>query len=138
MPARISSRPRVWTWRGLVTFYTVFVIDLASRRVHIVGSTPHPDERFMQQVVRTLTAAPDGLLGPHHVLICDEVYCEEEACFIKPHRIDASRRTTRRIVASKQVPSNHRIGDPTLRFLPDSRRTISELVTDWKTVKSHD
>lgn len=29
----------VWTWRGLVTFYTVFVIDLASRRVQIVGST---------------------------------------------------------------------------------------------------
>ena len=27
----------VWTWRGLVTFYTVFVIDLASRRVHIVA-----------------------------------------------------------------------------------------------------
>src|SRR4029077_18843695 len=23
----------VWTWRGLVTYYTVFVIDLASRRV---------------------------------------------------------------------------------------------------------
>src|SRR5947209_2722075 len=32
----------VWTWRGLVTYYTVFVIDLASRRMHIVGSTPHP------------------------------------------------------------------------------------------------
>ena len=54
----------VWTWRGLVTFYTVFVIDLASRRVPIVGSTPHPDERFMQQVVRTLTAADDGRLRP--------------------------------------------------------------------------
>jgi putative transposase len=27
----------VWTWRELVTFYTVFVIDLASRRVQIVG-----------------------------------------------------------------------------------------------------
>ena len=27
----------VWTWRGLVTYYTVFVIDLASRRVEIVG-----------------------------------------------------------------------------------------------------
>ena len=38
----------VWTWRGLVTYYTVFVIDLASRRVHIVGSTPHPDDRFMR------------------------------------------------------------------------------------------
>ena len=40
----------VWTWRGLVTYYTVFVIDLASRRVQIVGSTPHPDELFMRQV----------------------------------------------------------------------------------------
>jgi len=51
----------VWTWRGLVT-YTVFVIDLASRRVHIVGSTPHPDELFLRQVSRTLTAADTGVL----------------------------------------------------------------------------
>ena len=29
---------------GLVTFYTVFVIDLASRRVQIVESTPHPND----------------------------------------------------------------------------------------------
>ena len=61
----------VWTWRGLVTYYTVFVIDLASRRVQIVGSTPHPDELFMRQVGRTLTAAEDGLLRDHRVLICD-------------------------------------------------------------------
>src|ERR1700682_4976218 len=47
----------VWTWRGLVTFYTVFVIDVASRRVHIVGSTPHraPNanahaERFVRSI----------------------------------------------------------------------------------------
>ena len=51
----------VWTWRGLVTYYTVFVIDLASRRVQIVGSTPHPDELFMRQVGRTLTAAEEGV-----------------------------------------------------------------------------
>jgi hypothetical protein len=61
----------VWTWRGLVTYYTVFVIDLASRRVQIVGSTPHPHYVFMQQVVRTMTAADDGLLIHHRVLICD-------------------------------------------------------------------
>ena len=41
----------VWTVRGLVTYYTVFVIELHSRRVHIVGSTPHPDEAFMLQIV---------------------------------------------------------------------------------------
>jgi hypothetical protein len=61
----------VWTWRGLVTYYTVFVIDLASRRVDIVGSTPHPHDVFMHQVARTQTAADDGLLVGHRVLICD-------------------------------------------------------------------
>jgi hypothetical protein len=37
----------VWTWRGVVTYYTVFAIDLASRRVQILGSTPHPEGLFM-------------------------------------------------------------------------------------------
>jgi putative transposase len=46
------STTEVWSWRGLVTYYTVFVIDLASRRVHLVGSTPHPNELFMRQVGR--------------------------------------------------------------------------------------
>ena len=33
----------VWTWRGSVTYYTVCVINVASRRVQILGSTPHPE-----------------------------------------------------------------------------------------------
>jgi transposase InsO family protein len=36
-----------------------------------MGSTPHPDEHFMQQVVRTVTIADEGLLVQHRVLICD-------------------------------------------------------------------
>jgi transposase InsO family protein len=39
--------------------------------VHIVGSTPHPNELFMRQVGRTLTTADNGLLRAHRVLICD-------------------------------------------------------------------
>jgi len=58
----------VWTWRGLVTVYTVFVIHLASRRVQIMGSTAHPDEAFMRQVGRTLTMADAETC---RVLICD-------------------------------------------------------------------
>lgn len=58
----------VWTWRGLVTFYTVFVIELASRRVEILGSTPHPDDAFMWQIVRNLTPADTG---GFRLLICD-------------------------------------------------------------------
>jgi transposase InsO family protein len=61
----------VWTWRGLVTYYTVFVIDLASRRVHVLGSTPHPTELFMGQMVRLATVADDGVLVGHRALICD-------------------------------------------------------------------
>ena len=48
----------VWTLRGLVTYDTVFVIDLASRRVQIVGSTPHPNDLFMRDVSRTPRATP--------------------------------------------------------------------------------
>ena len=60
----------VWTWQGLVTYYTVFVIDLASRRVRILGSSPHPNDLFMRQVVRMATAADVGrVVGG--VWICD-------------------------------------------------------------------
>jgi transposase InsO family protein len=52
----------------LVTFYTVFAIDLATRRVQVLGITPHPDDAFMHQVVRTPTMAD---ANRHRVLICD-------------------------------------------------------------------
>jgi transposase InsO family protein len=61
----------VWTWRDLVTYYTVFVIDVASRRVQILGSTSHPKAVFMHQVVRTLTMAEARVVPAPDVLICD-------------------------------------------------------------------
>lgn len=60
----------VWTWQGLVTYYTVFVIDVASRRVVLAGSTPWPNDLFMRQVVRSLVMH-EGFLAAHRVLICD-------------------------------------------------------------------
>jgi putative transposase len=61
----------VWTPHGLVTYYTLFVIDLRSRRIHVAGSTPNPDAAFMAQAARRLTDAVDGFLMGHRVLICD-------------------------------------------------------------------
>ena len=61
----------VWTTRGLVTYYTLFLIDLKTRQVHIAGSTPHPGESFMAQVARNLTDASDGFLLGQRDLICD-------------------------------------------------------------------
>ena len=61
----------VWTPRGLITYYTLFVIDLRSRRVHVAGSTPTPDAWFMAQAARRLTDVVDGFLVGHRILICD-------------------------------------------------------------------
>ena len=61
----------VWTVRGLVTYYTVFVIELNSRRVHVLGSTPHPNEAFVVQTMRHLADDVDGVLAGNHMLICD-------------------------------------------------------------------
>ena len=57
--------------RGLVTYYTVFVIELHSRRVHVIGPTRYPDEAFVVQAMRHLTDDIDGVLGRGRLLICD-------------------------------------------------------------------
>ena len=60
----------VWTKGGLVTYYLLFVMELATRRVHFAGCTPNPDEPWMQQVGRNLTDAVDGFLrGKRYVLM---------------------------------------------------------------------
>jgi putative transposase len=49
----------VWTKAGLVTYYVLLFIHLASRKVHVAGMTPHPDEQWMKQVARnSLTGKP--------------------------------------------------------------------------------
>jgi transposase len=67
----------VWTLGGLVAYYVLFFIHLGSRKVHIAGMTPHPDERWMVQVARNVTMADWGVLTPGQYLIYDRdgKYC---------------------------------------------------------------
>jgi putative transposase len=67
----------VWTTAGLVTYYVLFFIHLASRRVHVAGVTPHPDARWMVQVARNVTMAEWGFLSSGQYLIHDRdgKYC---------------------------------------------------------------
>jgi transposase InsO family protein len=59
----------VATWHGLVTYYVLVVMELATRRVQIAGITPHPTAAFMQQCARQLTDPFDGfLLGKRYLL----------------------------------------------------------------------
>src|SRR5229473_6816918 len=61
----------VATWHGLVTFYVLVVMELATRRVQIAGLTPHPTAAFMQQWARQWTDPFDGFLLGKRYLIHD-------------------------------------------------------------------
>jgi putative transposase len=61
----------VWTARGLTTYYVLFLVHHARRAVHIAGITPNPDDAFMAQVARNLTASDDGFLRDKRYLIVD-------------------------------------------------------------------
>jgi transposase InsO family protein len=55
---------------GLVRYVVFFVMKLKTRRVAIAGITHQPDEAWMAQIARNLTAAGDGLLhGIQHVIL---------------------------------------------------------------------
>jgi transposase InsO family protein len=67
----------VWTLGGLVTYYVLFFLHLGSRKVHVAGVTPHPNEAWIVQVARNVTMEEWGFLSPGQYLIYDRdgKYC---------------------------------------------------------------
>jgi len=65
--------------RGFVTHYVLFFVELNTRRVHIAGITPNPNEAWMTQVARNLIDAFDGFLNntTHLIHDRDTKYCAE-------------------------------------------------------------
>jgi transposase InsO family protein len=61
----------VWSRKGLVTFYLLFVMEVATRRVHFAGATVSPEEVWMKQVARNLTDGLDGFLSGKRYLLMD-------------------------------------------------------------------
>ncbi len=61
----------VWTKGGLVTYYVLFFMHLATRKVHVAGFTPYPDEEWMTQMARNVTMVDVGFLSSHRYLIHD-------------------------------------------------------------------
>jgi transposase InsO family protein len=134
----------VWTWQGLVTYYTLFVIDLASRRVQIVGSTPYPDDLFMRQVVRSLTAA-DGVWSGPRVLICDR-----DAKWSAPVRERLGEAGARVVQTPFQAPNANAYAERFVRSIKTEcldrliplgerhfRRAVSEFVNHYHHERNH-
>ena len=61
----------VWTPKGLITYYVLFVIGMADRVVHVVGITTRPDEAWMLQACRGLLDVESGALAMKRYLIID-------------------------------------------------------------------
>jgi len=61
----------VITPAGLVTYYVLFFIHIGSRKVHIAGITPHPNEEWMKQMARNVTMVDYGFLSNCNYLIYD-------------------------------------------------------------------
>ena len=61
----------VWSFRGLVTYYVLFIIEVSRRIVHIAGITTQPNESWMMQVARNLTDQFGGCLASKTHLIVD-------------------------------------------------------------------
>jgi len=61
----------VWTKSGLVTYYLLFVMELATRRVHMAACTPTLGDDFMKQVARNLTDPFDGFLKDKKYVLMD-------------------------------------------------------------------
>jgi putative transposase len=61
----------VWTRSGLVTYYLLFFMEVATRRVHLAGLTANPNEGRMLQVARNVTDAEQGFLCGKKYLLMD-------------------------------------------------------------------
>ena len=135
----------VLTFRGLVRYFVLFVIDLKSRRVKIAGIHHDPDGGWMLQIGRNLTDPEDGFLLDAKVLIHDRdpLFTKQfrqllRESGVQPHRLPArspnlnayAERFVRSIkdeCLSRVIP----LGEAHLRWL------VREYVVHYNTERNH-
>ncbi|MFT5125739.1 MAG: putative transposase [Kiritimatiellia bacterium] len=61
----------VWMKRTLVRYHVLFAIELATRRVEILGIVPEPDGPWMEQIARNMTDVFSGFLRDKKYFIID-------------------------------------------------------------------
>ena len=111
----------------------------------IVGSTPYPNDLFMRQVGRTLTAADEGVLVGHRVLICDR-----DAKWSAPVRERLSEAGIRVVQTPFQAPNANAYAERFVRSIKHEclnrvipfgdrhlRRTIAEFVAHYHRERNH-
>jgi transposase InsO family protein len=111
----------IWTKAGLVTYYVLFFIHLASRKVYVAGVTPHPDERWMVQVARNVTMEEWGILAPGQYLIHDR---DTKFCAAFHHLIDEA--GVERVVLPPRSPNLNAYAERWVRSIKEE--ALSRLI----------
>jgi len=135
----------VWTAFGLVRYQVLFMIRLATRKVHIAGIVPEPHGPWMKQMARNLTDGLDGFLSGCRYLIHDRagVFSEDFGMILQAVGIESVRLPARspnlnafaeRFVRSIKESCLDRmvlIGESSLR------RATSEFVLHYHAERNH-
>ena len=135
----------VWTLRGLVTYYVLFVMRLETRTVHIAGVTTAPNGEFMKQVVSNLTDVEDGFLLDSEFLIMDR-----DKKYTKEFRVKLKREGVRPVRCPVRAPNCNAFADRCVRSVKDEclnrmilfgeaslRRVLREYVTHYHIERNH-
>ena len=133
------------TARGLVTHYTLFAIDHATRAIEILGTTTNPNGAFMAQVAKNVTDAVGGFLRAKRFLIIDRdaLYCDTfkailRAAGVKPVRIPASSPNCNAIAERFVLSIKRECLDRFAFFGAESlRRAASEFAIHYNEERNH-
>ena len=135
----------VWTRRGLVTYFVLFVMRLKTRSVHIAGVTTTPNEAFMLQMVRNLTDVSDGfLLGSEFLIMA------RDTKYTKAFRANLKREGIEPLRCPVRAPNCNAFAERFVRSVKDEcldrmilfgeaslRRALREYVSHYHTERNH-
>ena len=117
----------VWTLGGLVTYYVLFFLHLGSRKVHVAGVTPHPNEAWMMQVARNVTMEEWGFLSPGQYLIHDR---DTKYCPAFQQLIDEA--GVERVVLPPRSPNLNAYAERWVRSVKEERLVTADSV--WRSL----
>jgi len=135
----------VWTLRGLVTYYVLFIMHLETRSVHIAGVTTAPNGAFMKQAVRNLTDVEDGFLLNSEFLIMDR-----DKKYTKEFRSSLKREDVTPVRCPVRAPNCNAFAERFVRSIKDEclgrmilfeevslRRVLREYVSHYHIERNH-
>jgi putative transposase len=135
----------VWTSRGLMTYYVLFIIHLSTRSVHIAGVTSAPNGAFMKQVARNLTDVHDGFLLNKAFLIMDR-----DTKYTEDFRDSLDRAGVKPVRCPARAPNCNAFAERFVRSIKDEcldrmilfgeaslRRALKEYGVHYQTERNH-